>query len=604
MASGSVGPMTLGGSAPPKVLPMRVKLATIMKFLAVQAIPMMSYWQKEDDGHFASLLNFLFHVGYQELKDWLARSAGNCTLSELQDQMLTKMSSEVSHRLATNIEQSLFCAVMVDQVVETPSAWDMECDMDDENFDNSVYKEKAVFVLRWVDDELDVQEALIGLCSAISISSNDIVCGIKDSFQRVNLSMSKVRGQCYDGNAITGKVQTEVVKEVGDMEKRAVFTHCYGHSLMRACVDAVCESSTVAMGVSTAREVMKLVKCNRRDGVLKTLKPVLSPGALGERVLCPTRWTVSADNLLSVISNYSVVQTVIEEQQGLTCNGNSTYFQLQMFETLFGMILAEVLLRHCDILSRTLQDVNLSAADGEDVSKLTVATLQSLRCEKDFDLLWDKVARVMEVVDVDEASMPRRGMKLPKHLRGEPNPSTPKELYHEYYYEAVDLLVNAITERFNRPGYQVYKKAENLLLKAARGLDYREEFDFVVNFYGGDFDSSQLDEQLQALGDLFKYVDDQSTISFCEIYHRLRNPSEDDYFCDYSQVKVLASLLLVMPPTRGTMEYSLTALRRIRDYPRTHMAHDMLERLMLLHVNQDITDELDLDKLFCEQGST
>lgn len=460
--------------------------------------------------------------------------------------MLTKMSSEVFHQLEADIEESLFCAVMVDEVVKTPSAWDMECDMDDENFDNSVYKEKAVFVLRWVDDELDVREAFIGLCSAISISSSDIMCGIKDSFQRLNLSMSKVRGQCYDGSAITGKVLTEVVKEVCDMEKRAVFTHCYGQTLMRECVDAVCESSTVCMGVGTAREVMKLVKCNRRDGILKTLKPVLSPGALGERALCPTRWTVSADGLSSFISNYQVVQTVLEEQQGLTCNGNSTCIlrvQLQMFETLFGAILAEMLLRHCDILSRALQDANLSATDREEVSKLTIATLQSLRCEKDFELLWDKIARVMEVVDVDEASMPRCSTRLLKLLKEEAEnlPSTPKELYHGYYYEAVDLLVNAITERFNRPGFQGYKKVENLLLKAARGLDYREEFDFVIDFYGGDFNSSQLDKQLQALGDNFKYADDQSAVSFGEICHRLRNPSEDDHFCDDSQVKVLAA---------------------------------------------------------------
>ena len=588
-------------------LTMRVKLATILKFLSLQAIPKVGSLNTERNENFAATLEFIFKIEYGELMAWLAESAGNATLSQFQDQMLTKMYSNVLCELEGAVEDSLFCALMVDQVVEIPQRYDEDRLVDEDgNFDNSIYNEKAVLVLRWVDEQLEVHEAFIGLCIAVSISPNDIISMIKDGFRRLKLSFSKVRGQCYDGEAIMGSVHTEVVKQVSILEKRAVFTHCYSQSLMRDCEDALRKSLPMNMGISAARGVMKLMECNRRAGAFYTLKPVLSPDALGERVLCPTRWTVSADGLLSVLSNYSLIQTTLEERNWVTHDGSSAFMlktQLQMFETLFGMMLAETLLRHCDILSRALEAANLSTTDQEELSNLTVTTLRSLRCEKDFELFWDKLDWVMETVDVEEASLPRQRSKHSEE-KSDP-PSTPKDLYRQHYYEAVDLLVDVITERFNRPGLQVYRRAENLLLDAAHGLDYnREDFDFVVAFYEGDFDRTVLSDQLRALRDCFKYCDDQSTLTLQDICKHLTNPTMDFESCDHSQVTILAAILLVTPLTRGTEEESLSALRRIRNYPRTEMDQAMLERLMLLHVNREITEGLVLEELFAEDEGT
>lgn len=367
-----------------------------------------------------------------------------------------------------------------------------------------------------MDKDLEVCEALIGLCTATSISPSDVMSMVKNSFQHLNLSFSKVRGQCYDGEAVMGSVHTEVIKQVSELEKRAAFMHCYSQSLMRECEDALRTSLPMNMGIGTARDVMEFVECNRRPGVLYTLKPLLSPGELGERVLCLTRWTISADSLLSVLSNYLLIQTTLEEY------GSLLRFRLQMFETFFGLMLAEKLLRHCDILNHTLEGANISAVEKEELSKLTVATLRSFRCEKDFDLFWDKVDQAMETVDVEEASLPRQ---RPKHKLD--LPPTLKDLYREHYYKAVDLVVDAITKRFGRPGYQLYKKAENLLLDAARGVDYNcEDFDFIVDFYEGDLDATVLGDQLRALRKCFiLFLDKQNIAKFARCLLPLEEPA-------------------------------------------------------------------------------
>lgn len=83
-----------------------------------------------------------------------------------------------------------------------------------------------------------------------------------------------------------------------------------------------------------------------------------------------------------------------------------------------------------------------------------------------------------------------------------------------------------------------------------------------------------------------------------DVCYHLKNLHPENPFHDHSQVTILTALLLVMPPTRGTRKESLAALRRIRDYPRTEMDQDMLERLMVLRVNKELTEDLDLEEIF------
>ena len=61
-------------------------------------------------------------------------------------------------------------------------------------------------------------------------------------------------------------------------------------------------------------------------------------------------------------------------------------------------------------------------------------------------------------------------------------PTDPKALYCLYYFEAIDLVVNCIKDRFEQPGYEVYRNLEQLLLKACQKEDTTSEFDFVCSF--------------------------------------------------------------------------------------------------------------------------
>ncbi len=66
------------------------------------------------------------------------------------------------------------------------------------------------------------------------------------------------------------------------------------------------------------------------------------------------------------------------------------------------------------------------------------------------------------------------------------------------YYEALDLVVEGIKDRFNQRGYSVLQHLEELLLKVCKG---EVELDYVCTVYG---DRQQLECQLPMLHELVK----------------------------------------------------------------------------------------------------
>ena len=164
------------------------------------------------------------------------------------------------------------------------------------------------------------------------------------------------------------------------------------------------------------------------------------------------------------------------------------------FKYLYGNVLAEKILRHTDNLSKTLQTPSCSAATGQDVAKMTLTTLMSMRSDECYDLFWKEVALLADQFDVEEPQLPRR-RRHPKRyndgLSGH-HPETVKDLYCQYYFEAIDAVISCIKDRFDQPGYITYKSNKELLLKAAKQEDYTSEFEAVSKFYQNDLDQELL----------------------------------------------------------------------------------------------------------------
>ena len=100
-------------------------------------------------------------------------------------------------------------------------------------------EEQCVVVICWVDNGLQAHEDFIGMYVTASTDANSIVAIIKDALMRMNLSLAQCRGQCYDGAAVMQGRRNGVAVQILQVEPRALYTHCYYHSLNLACQDVI-----------------------------------------------------------------------------------------------------------------------------------------------------------------------------------------------------------------------------------------------------------------------------------------------------------------------------------------------------------------------------
>ena len=171
--------------------------------------------------------------------------------------------------------------------------------------------EQVVICCRWIDSSLEAHKDFI---KQAPTQASALLQVIKDFLLRSNLSISKLRGQCYDGAASMCGSRNGVATQILKEETRALYTHCYGHSLNQACSETIKQNKIIRNSLDSALEITKLVKKSpRRESILQELKQKLSLQFPGIQVLCPTRWTVCADTLQSIVMNYEVLTLLWEE---------------------------------------------------------------------------------------------------------------------------------------------------------------------------------------------------------------------------------------------------------------------------------------------------
>ena len=273
-----------------------LQIFSSVQFLCRQGLPLRGDGN-ESDGNLQQVLKMKAQED-RNLFEWLQRKENVYTSPDIQNEMIKHMGVHILREIASQLHTS-FLTIMMDETTDASNV------------------EQATLFIRWVTDDLQVHEDFLGLYSVPSIDAAMLVSVVKDVFLRMNLSFDRVRGQCYDGaSAMSGK-RSGVAKQISDLEPRAIFTHCYGHALNLAASDTIKKSKVIKDALETTHEITKLIKYSpRREAIFREFKaerPCESNSRSGIRVLCPTRWTVKATALASIMSNFETLQSTWEK---------------------------------------------------------------------------------------------------------------------------------------------------------------------------------------------------------------------------------------------------------------------------------------------------
>ena len=259
---------------------------------------------------------------------------------------------------------------------------------------------------------------------------------------------------------------------------------------------------------------------------------------------------VRASSIQSVLDNFEVLLGVWEESKSSNIDSKTwariigVEVQMLRFDFLFGLLLGSLLLRHGDNLSKTLQHETMSSVQGQHIAKLTVEVLKSLREADKFALFYEKVLLYQKKLGINPPALSCK-RRVPQHLEigtsSGDHPLSVEDHYRVIYYEALDLVIQVITNL-------IHQNLEELLLKTCTGCDYETELDFVCEFYKDDITKLQLQAQLPLLNAIMmeKHKDDTTKLTIRDIITGVQEISEEQQIA-LSNVWVLFKLMLVMP---------------------------------------------------------
>lgn len=108
-------------------------------------------------------------------------------------------------------------------------------------------------------------------------NAQSIVSIMKDAFLQFQITLAKLRGQCYDGCSTMMGAKAGVAAKIEEIEPQAVFTHCYGHSLNLSVSDTIKHLPAMKDCLDTSIELVKLIKFSpKRETMLRELKEELA----------------------------------------------------------------------------------------------------------------------------------------------------------------------------------------------------------------------------------------------------------------------------------------------------------------------------------------
>ncbi|CAG7731398.1 unnamed protein product [Allacma fusca] len=216
---------------------MRALFSSVI-YLARQGLPLLGH--SLEKGNFVELLD-LRKSEIMGLSSWLEQSK-SFTFPPIQNEILKIVSHAILRNKIKEIKTNQIFSLIINVTTDVS------------------VKEQVSFCVRTVNDDPEIKEDFLGLYNTSSTNADSLAALILDVFKRFDLELSSVRGQCYDGASnMSGKL-TGVSTQIQEMEKRAIYVHCYAHSLNLAVQDVIRNEELLRDCLSYVNDIGVLLK--------------------------------------------------------------------------------------------------------------------------------------------------------------------------------------------------------------------------------------------------------------------------------------------------------------------------------------------------------
>ncbi|KAL5559209.1 hypothetical protein UlMin_035420 [Ulmus minor] len=466
----------------------------------------------------------------------------------------------------------------------------------DESRDVSI-KEQMVVMFRYVNKKGYVIESFIGIEHVANTTAVSLKTAIDKLFSKHGLSISRLRGQGYDGASnMSGEfngLKTIIMKE----NECAFFVYCFAHQLQLALMGVAKKHGLICTFFTVVSNVVNIVGASsKRRDILRekqTLKVIealksgeLSSGTglnqeIGIKRPCDTCWGTHFGTLVSFITMFSSIVDVLEEIANDRLNSEQKHeasIMLQLVQTydfVFSLHLMKIILGITNELSQVLQKDDQDIVNAMDLVKVCKQQLQMMR-DTGWNSLLDVVSDFCVEQNIDVLNMENMYCAQGKSRRKAPK-LTNMHYYHVDFFNAViDLQLQELNSRFNEANTELLLCLACLSPNNSFSAFDKRKLIRLAQLYSYDFstvDLRVLENQLQT------YVDD------------LR--SNDKKHEVYPLVYLLIKLALTLPVATASVERVFSAMNIVKNQMRNKMGDQWLNDCLIVYLEKDVFNAID-----------
>ncbi|KAJ0967581.1 hypothetical protein J5N97_024498 [Dioscorea zingiberensis] len=573
----------------------------VVRFLLLQGLAFRGHDESSSStnrGNFLEMLNW-YETGVESVGLVINENAlenNQMTSPQIQKELVRVCAEETMRAIIDEIGDSHFSILL------------------DESCDKSI-KEQMAVIVRFVNKKGQVIERFLVVEHVVDTSATSLKTALDGFFARCGLSISRLRGQGYDGASnMKGKfngLKALILNE----NSFAFYVHCFAHQLQLVVVSVAKSILAISDFFSYVTMIVNIVgaSCKRRDALLQKHHDKIveklekceifsGRGQHQETNLArpgDTRWGSHYTTLIRLFTMWESVLEVLEnvcndgnvaEQRGVA---SGLIQRMESFEFILILHLMIKVLGLTNDLSNALQQKDQNIVNAMGLIVTVKELMQDLR-ENGWATFLQEVRSFCVAMSVSvpnmEDSIPVRG----RSRRG----GQLVTYYHHYHAEifivVIDLLIAEMNNRFSETSTE--------LLRCIACLDPRNSFSRfdhgmlvrLAQIYSGDFSASDhliLKEQLRI------YIHDMRRSSDFSSCHDLASLAvkmvQTDKHLTFPLVYRLIELALILPVATATVERAFSAMNIIKTDLRNKIGDEWLNNMMVCYIEREIFAKID-----------
>ncbi|KAL7104338.1 hypothetical protein ACP275_08G238200 [Erythranthe tilingii] len=433
-------------------------------------------------------------------------------------------------------------------------------------------KEQMTLVVRYVDKSGIVIERFLGVELALTLKAT-----IDDFFfSRYGLSVSKLRGQGYDGASnIRGQFNALVA-----VAKK--------HDHISSLFDF---ATRVLNVVGSSRKRRDLLRQKQHENIIEALNmgEISSGRDLNQETNLKragdTRWSSHYNTLLSLINMFDAVIDVLEvigpdvSSTSYRTEAQDIVDRLLSFDFVLSLFLMKKVLTIINELSKALQRKGQDIVNGMRLVQVSKIQIQSFR-ESGWGFLFESVTVFCKKHKVDVPQMDAKYVARGRRRRNEEEMTNLHHYKVETFYTILDMQLGELNARFSDSTMELLVCIA--FLDPSNSFSHFDKDKLLHLGHFTELDKCELNDQLD-------------TYILNEISDLARKMVETRRNKEYLLVYLILTLAFTLSVATATVERAFSAMSIIKCRLRSRINDEWLSDALLVSIGRDICAGIDND---------